>query len=174
MTISLILGISMPATTVYVILATLVAPSLAHLGVTPLAAHMFVFYFGIISTITPPVALTAYAASAIGGGSAIRVSVKAFLLGFSSYAIPFVLVYAPEIMLTADIPSALLRFAICIAAVFAISLFFVGFIRVKLTVPCRVLAGITGLFLITPNLESDLAGFLLLALVLVMHRFRKI
>ncbi|CAK7004459.1 MAG: hypothetical protein DELT_00174 [Desulfovibrio sp.] len=173
MVISLILGMGMPATAVYVILATLVAPSLERLGVTPLAAHMFVFYFGIISTITPPVALTAYAAAAVGGGNALRVSVKAFLLGVSSYAIPFVLVYAPEMMLTADIPSALLRFGVCIAAVYAISLFLIGFIRVQLTVPCRVLAGVAGLFLMTPNLNADLVGFLLLGLVLFMHSFRK-
>ena len=174
MAISLILGMGMPATAVYVILATLVAPTLVQLGVTPLAAHMFVFYFGIISTITPPVALTAYAASAVGGGNAMRVGLRAFLLGFSSYAIPFVLVYAPEMMLTASIPAALFRFAVCITAVFAISLAYIGFIRVQLTVPCRVLAGIAGLFLITPNIESDLAGFLLLLLVLIMHRFRKV
>ena len=173
MVISLILGMGMPATAVYLILATVVAPSLIQLGVTPLAAHMFVFYFGIISSITPPVALTAFAAAAVGGGDSMRVAAKAFVLGIAAYCIPYVLVYAPEMMLTGSVTAALVRFAISIAAVFAVALAVVGYIRVQLTLVCRLLAGIAGLLLITPNLATDFAGFGLLALVLVMHHMRK-
>lgn len=173
MAISLVLGMGLPATAVYLILATVVAPSLVQLGVMPLAAHMFVFYFGIISSITPPVALTAYAAAGVGGGDSVRVGFHAFTLGVAAYCIPFVLVYAPEMMLTGDIPQALLRFAISVAAVFAFALATVGFLRVRLTRVCRMLAAIAGLLLITPNLTTDLVGFALLLLVLFMHRFRR-
>jgi TRAP transporter 4TM/12TM fusion protein len=173
MLISLVLGMGMPATAVYIILATLVAPSLVQLGVAPLAAHMFVFYFGIISTITPPVALTAYAAAAVGGGDGVRVGFNAFILGIAAYSIPFVFVYAPEILLTAAYSQAQLRFAVCLAAVYAISLALIGFIRARLTLPCRVLAGAAGILLITPSLLTDLLGFSLLILVLAMHRLRK-
>lgn len=173
MGISLILGMGMPATAVYLILATLVAPSLIRLGVTPLAAHMFVFYFGIVSTITPPVALTAYAAAAVGGGDGVRVGFKAFGLGLAAYSIPFVLVYAPELMFTGTVFQALVRFAVSIAAVYAIALAGVGFIRMPLSTPCRVLAALAGLFLMTPNFTSDLIGFALLGLVLFMHHLRR-
>ncbi|SBW03219.1 TRAP transporter, 4TM/12TM fusion protein [uncultured delta proteobacterium] len=173
MVVSLILGMGMPATAVYLILATLAAPSLVQLGVHPLAAHMFVFYFGIISTITPPVALTAYAAAAVGGGAPLRVGTKAFVLGIAAYCIPFVLVYAPEMMLIGSIPAALLRFAISIAAVYAVALATVGFLVKKMAPGCRALAALAGLLLITPNLTTDFLGFGLLVLVHVMHYLRR-
>lgn len=173
MVVSLILGMGMPATAVYLILATLAAPSLVQLGVQPLAAHMFVFYFGIISTITPPVALTAYAAAAVGGGDPVRVGAKAFVLGIAAYCIPFVLVYAPEMMLTGSIPAALLRFAISIAAVYAVALATVGFLAKKMAPGCRILAALAGLLLITPNLTTDFLGFGLIVLVHVMHYLRR-
>lgn len=172
MAISLVLGMGMPATALYLVLATVVAPSLILLGVTPLAAHMFVFYFGIVSTITPPVALTAYAAAAVGGGDGVRVGFKAFLLGIAAYCIPYVLVYAPEMMLISSVPLALLRFSISIAAVLAFSVATVGFIKVQVSRPCRILAAVAGVLLITPNLTTDLAGFLCLLLVFAMHRIR--
>lgn len=173
MILSLILGMGMPATAVYLILATLAAPSLVQLGVEPLAAHMFVFYFGIISTITPPVALTAYAAAAVGGGDPMRVGLKAFTLGIAAYCIPFVLVYAPEMMLTGSVSAALLRFFICIAAVYAVALAAVGFLHRQMVPVCRVLAALAGILLITPNLLADFLGFGLLVLVHVMHYLRK-
>lgn len=173
MAISLILGMGMPATAVYLILATLAAPPLIDLGVDPLAAHMFVFYFGIISTITPPVALTAYAAAAVGGGDPMRVGAKAFVLGIAAYCIPFVLVYAPEMIHLTPLPSALLRFVICIAAVYAVALASVGFFRTRMAPACRILAAFAGLLLITPHLAADFAGVALLALVHVMHYLKK-
>ncbi len=173
MLISLILGMGMPATAVYLILATLVAPSLVSLGVNPLAAHMFVFYFGIISTITPPVALTAYAAAAVGGGDPFRVGMRAFILGIAAYCIPFVLVYAPEMMLIGSVSDALLRFAVCIAAVYAVALATVGFLRRQMALACRVLAALAGIMLMTPSLATDIAGFGLLLLVHIMHYLRK-
>lgn len=173
MVVSLVLGMGMPATAVYLILATLAAPSLIQLGVEPLAAHMFVFYFGIISTITPPVALTAYAAAAVGGGDPVRVGVKAFILGIAAYCIPFVLVYAPEMMLTGSISAAILRFVISICAVYAFALASVGFLRKQMATMCRMLAALAGLLLITPNLTTDFLGFAVLALVHVMHHIRK-
>ena len=173
MAISLVLGMGLPATAVYLILATLVAPSLVHLGVMPLAAHMFVFYFGIISTITPPVALTAYAAAAVGGGDPVRVGAKAFILGIAAYCIPFVLVYDPTMMLTGSIPAALLRFTICIAAVYAVALASVGFFRVQMAPFCRLLAAFSGFLLITPHLYADFLGFATLVLVHIMHHMRK-
>lgn len=173
MVISLILGMGMPATAVYLILATLAAPPLIDLGVDPLAAHMFVFYFGIISTITPPVALTAYAAAAVGGGDPMRVGAKAFVLGIAAYCIPFVLVYAPEMIHLTPLPAALLRFIICIAAVYAVALASVGFFRTRMAPACRILAALAGLLLITPHLAADFAGVVLLALVHLMHYLKK-
>src|SRR5690606_11041129 len=86
---SIILGMGLPATAVYIILATLAAPALQRLGVPAMAAHMFVFYFGIISTITPPVALTAYAAAGVGQADPTKVGWLACKLGILAYIVPF-------------------------------------------------------------------------------------
>ena len=174
MVISLILGLGMPATAVYLVLATLAAPILVNLGVDPLAAHMFVFYFGIVSTITPPVALTAYAAAAVGGGDPVRVCLHAFVLGIAAYCIPFVLIYAPEMMLMGSIVDGLIRFGICIAAVYAVALATVGFLDRQLSLPSRILAALAGILLITPSIPADILGFGLLALVHIMHRLHRI
>ena len=170
MGISLLLGLGMPATAVYLVLATLAAPILVNLGVDPLAAHMFVFYFGIVSTITPPVALTAYAAAAVGGGDPVRVCLHAFILGIAAYCIPFVLVYSPEIMLMGSITNGLVRFFICIAAVYAIALATVGFLDKQLSLLCRVLAALAGVLIIIPHVVSGILGFGLLALLHITHR----
>ncbi len=172
MIISLVLGMGLPATAVYLILATLLAPSLINLGVAPIAAHMFVFYFGIISTITPPVALTAYAAAAVGGGDAVRVGFIAFRLGLAAYSIPFILVYAPELLFSGDAPAIALRFAFSLAAVYALALASIGYQREHISMPRRLLAAAAGLLLITPDLSTDIPGTILLLLVLFARRRR--
>ncbi len=163
MAISLILGMGLPATAVYLILATLLAPSLVKLNVSPMAAHLFVFYFGIISTITPPVALTAYAAAAVGGGDAVRVGFTAFRLGFAAYGIPFIWIYAPELLLNGDPALIAARLTSSLAAVFALALANIGHWQRPLNGPCRVLAAAAGALLITPNIFSDILGAILLA-----------
>ncbi len=167
MFMSLVLGMGLPATAVYLILASLAAPILVKLGVLPLAAHMFVFYFGIISTITPPVALTAYAAAGVGGGEPTRVGIIAFCLGVAAYIIPFILVYAPSLMLVGSIWEGLVRFAISLVAVYAIALATMGHLRRPMRRFSRFLAAVGGLLLIAPTMLSDLLGAGLVGAVLM-------
>jgi TRAP-type uncharacterized transport system fused permease subunit len=103
----------------------------------------------------------------------VRVGVNAFILGIAAYCIPFVLVYAPEMMLTGTIPAALLRFAISIAAVYAVALATVGFLARRMAPACRMLAALAGVLLITPSLATDFLGVGLLALVHAMHYRRR-
>ena len=172
MGISLVLGMGLPATAVYIILATLLTPSLVKLGAPPLAAHMFVFYYGTISTITPPVALTAYAAAAVGGGDSVRVGFLAFRMGLAAYGIPFILIYAPELMLTGSISAALLRFVVSLAAVYALALASVGHWRETLNLGRRLLAFAAGVLLIMPTLITDILGSVLLGGILLLRKQR--
>ena len=96
---SLILGMGSPTTANYVITSTIAAPAIIALQVPELAAHMFVFYFGIVADITPPVALAAFAASGISGGEPIRTGINSSKLAIAAFIIPYMFVFSPELLM---------------------------------------------------------------------------
>jgi TRAP transporter 4TM/12TM fusion protein len=97
--VSIILGMGMPTTAVYVLLAVLVAPGLAKLGIMPIAAHLFIFYFGMLSMITPPVCIASYAAATIGKTDPIKTGWEAMRLCSIAYVVPFLFVFSPSLLL---------------------------------------------------------------------------
>jgi TRAP transporter 4TM/12TM fusion protein len=97
--VSIILGMGMPTTAVYVLLAVLVAPGLSKLGIAPIAAHLFIFYFGMLSMITPPVCLASYAAASIGKTDPVRTGWEAMRLCTIAYVVPFLFVFSPSLLL---------------------------------------------------------------------------
>ena len=99
MGIAILLGMGMPTTAAYAVAASVVAPGLQQLGLPPLVAHFFVFYYSVISAITPPVALAAYAGAAIAGSRAMPTSVTAFKLGLAAFIVPFMFVYSPGLLM---------------------------------------------------------------------------
>lgn len=96
---SLILGMGLPSAVCYLLLATLVGPVLGQLGVVPLAAHLFIFYFGMMSMVTPPVALAAYTAASIAGAGILASSMAAFRIALIGFVLPFLFVYHPELLM---------------------------------------------------------------------------
>ncbi|MEM7587415.1 MAG: TRAP transporter large permease subunit, partial [Acidobacteriota bacterium] len=104
---SIVLGMGLPSAVCYLLLATLIGPALGGLGVPPLAAHLFIFYFGLMSMVTPPVALAAYTAASIAGSSIMRTAFTAFRFSLAGFALPYLFVYRPELlMLSSDGGSA--------------------------------------------------------------------
>jgi len=99
MCISILLGMGMPTTAAYAVAASVVAPGLIDIGIQPLIAHFFVFYFAVVSAITPPVALASYAASGISGANAMQTSVTSFKIGLAAYIVPFMFFYSPGILM---------------------------------------------------------------------------
>ena len=99
MIISVLLGMGMPTTAAYAVAASVVAPGLIKLDISPLVAHMFVFYYAVISAITPPVALAAYAGAAIAGSEPMHTSVTAFVYGMAAFLVPFMFFYSPALLL---------------------------------------------------------------------------
>ncbi len=99
MVIAILLGMGMPTTAAYAVAASVVAPGLIKLGISPLVAHMFVFYYAVISAITPPVALAAYAGAAIAGSDPMRTSVTSFKYGMAAFLVPFMFFYSPALLL---------------------------------------------------------------------------
>ena len=171
---SLILGMGVPTTANYVITSTIAAPALLQLGVPILAAHMFVFYFGIIADITPPVPLAAYAGSAISGGEPLRTGVNASKLGIAAFIIPYVFVLSPEILgIDASLTSIVITTCTALIGMTGVSAGMIGYLAAKTNLFERLLLLGGGLLLIDPRLTTDAVGIGILAFVLFLQLMRK-
>ncbi|OWV31166.1 C4-dicarboxylate ABC transporter permease [Halomonas campaniensis] len=102
MLISILLGMGMPTTAAYAVAASVIAPGLQDIGIPPLVAHFFVFYYAVISAITPPVALASYAAAAIAGSDPLKTSITSFKFGLAAFVVPFLFYYSPAILMQGD------------------------------------------------------------------------
>jgi len=149
--ISIILGMGMPTVSVYVLTATLIAPSLIKLGVTPMAAHMYVMYFGMLSMITPPVAIAAYAAANIARVSGWTTGWTAVVVGWSTFFIPFLFVLEPSLLMQGSAPLIVWQFARNLLGIFVGTAAIVGFAFGPLVLPMRLLFGAAALAILIPQ-----------------------
>jgi TRAP transporter 4TM/12TM fusion protein len=143
--VCVLLGMGMPTSGVYVLLAALIAPSIVEAGVDPLAAHLFILYFGMMSMITPPVALAAFAASAITNANPFSTGVAAMRMGWAAYVVPFVFVVSPSLLLQGEVSTITVDMVLSLAGIFAVSVGIVGYFGGGLSPIMRVLAVIVGL-----------------------------
>ncbi len=155
---AIILGMGLPTTAAYLILATVVAPALSKLGVSLLTAHMFVFFYGCVSTITPPVALASYVAAGIAGADINRVGWTAFLYGITCYILPFAFFYGPALLMQGSVATVVLAGISGLLGVFCIASFVVGQFRQSLQPWQRAVLALAGVLLLIPGLLTDLAG----------------
>jgi TRAP transporter 4TM/12TM fusion protein len=165
--ISIILGMGMPTSAIYLLLATMIAPSLVKLGVHPIAAHMFVLYFGLMSMITPPVALAAFAAASLAGAPAMATGMTAVRLGWIAYIIPFVFVLSPALLMQGDAIHIVTAAVTAVAGVWITSCGFVGWLMRPINPAIRVLVCVAGIALLLPahripfGIEINVGGALL-------------
>lgn len=166
----IILGMGVPTTANYVIMATTTAPILAIFGLPPLAAHMFVFYFGIVADITPPVALAAYAGSAIAGSNPLKTGVTATRLAITAFIIPYIFAFNPKMLfINATAWEIVLIIVTSCIGIFAISAALEGHMFRKLRfyeIPALI-AG--GLLMIYPGVVTDVIGLFLVAAIVVLQ-----
>jgi TRAP transporter 4TM/12TM fusion protein len=158
--ISIILGMGMPTISVYVLTATLLAPSLVKLGVTPMAAHMYVMYFGMLSMITPPVAIAAYAAANIARVSGWTTGWTAMVVGWSTFFIPFLFVLEPSLLM--DGPAWLIawNFVRNVLGIYVGTAAIVGFAFTVLSLPLRIAMAISAVTILVPPNAFPGAGML--------------
>ena len=171
---SLILGMGAPTTANYVITSTIAAPAIIMLGVPDLSAHLFVFYFGIIADITPPVALAAFAAAAISGGEPIKTGIESSKLAIAAFIIPYMFVYSPELLLI----DTTWYYAIWVVVtafigMIAIGAGVVGYWYRKIFWYERILAIVAGLLLIDPGGMTDLIGLTIFAALIAIQFITK-
>jgi TRAP-type uncharacterized transport system fused permease subunit len=169
---SLILGMGLTTTSCYVILAVLGGPALIKLGVSPMAAHLFIFYFGIISAITPPVALAAYTAAGLAGANPVKTGFYAFKLGMAAFILPYIFVYGPALILEGPVSEVIIAIIAAIIGVYLFAVALQGWMLVRLSFWERALALPGGLCLIFPGWRTDLIG-LALGLTVFFIQFAK-
>ena len=158
MVVSLILGMGLPTTGAYILASALGVPVLTKLGFEPLAAHLFVFYYAIISNITPPVALAAYAAASIAGSNPNRTGFTACRLGFLAFVTPFAFCYDPGILLQRDLIGNIYGIVACIAACFGFGFAMEGYLNRLLAPWERALFVVFGCMGLHPNPVITTAG----------------
>lgn len=159
----IVLGMGVPTTANYCIMAATCAPILVRMGVPTLAAHFFVFYFGIVADITPPVALAAYAGSAIAKANPMKTAFTASKLAIAVFIVPYVFCFNPAMLLIDTTPLKVVQiFITSLIGVFGLSSSLEGFLSVKMSVLVRVLMAAGGLMLIDPSLMTDVVGILLI------------
>jgi TRAP transporter 4TM/12TM fusion protein len=170
--ICIVLGMGMPTTGVYVLLAALVAPSLIEAGVAKLPAHMFILYFGMMSMITPPIALAAFAAASISRADPMKTGYVAMRMGWVAYVIPFLFVLSPTLLMIGPAWKIAQNVATATIGVYVVSVAMVGFFTRPLGAVTRVLLAIGGLAAVFPDTaigaggSVDIAGLVLSAIIL--------
>jgi len=156
----ILMGAGLPTTALYIMLATVAQPALATLGVPPLASHLFVLYYGVISEITPPVCASAYAAAGIAGSNPLRTGVSAFTLGIGKLIVPMVFVYSPAMLVV--LPdyftwAAFLETTLtCALGVLMLAISVSAYWIAPMPGIFRTLIALAGIFMVAPGLESDL------------------
>jgi TRAP transporter 4TM/12TM fusion protein len=162
--VCILLGCGVPTTANYIIMVTIAAPALGMLGVAPLVAHFFVFYYGVLADITPPVAVAAYAGASMAGADPFKTGNTAFRLGLAKALVPFVFVYSPAMLIVTKAftwGDFVETVAGCIVGIVMLAVAVTGFGLVRLPSWERWLLGIASLLVIAPNRLATLVGLLL-------------
>jgi len=170
---SLILGMGLTTTAVYITVAALVVPSLVEMGVVPIAAHLFAFYFGLVSAITPPVALASFAAAGIAGSNPMRTGAVSFRIGLAKYILPLVFVYDPGMLFVGDAWQVLWGIARGFLGIYALTITTEGFLFSRVGILGRLLAAASAVLLFYPRVETDVVGVAGLILLVIFYKLRE-
>jgi TRAP transporter 4TM/12TM fusion protein len=171
--VCVLLGMGMPTIGVYVLVATLIAPAMVESGIAPMAAHMYVLYFGMLSFITPPVCIAAFAAASIARSDPMATGFAATRFGWSAFVVPFLFLASPSLLLDGPVWDLAHDISTALCGVWLVSVGLVGYLFRKLEMVSRVLFAVAGIALLIPasafsgGLWTDVAGVVLGGAILV-------
>ena len=169
----IVLGMGVPTTATYCIMASTCAPILIQLGLSRVASHFFVFYFGIVADITPPVALAAYAGSAIAKSDPMRTGVNATKLAIAGFIIPYIFALEPSLLLMdKGALDAVLNIATSAIGMFGVAMGLEGYLRGRIAWPLRILVVAGGLLLFYPGILTDIVGVVIVGAVVAFQLLR--
>ncbi|MEW5920855.1 MAG: TRAP transporter fused permease subunit [Bacillota bacterium] len=175
---SLVLGMGLPSVVCYILLATLVGPALAQLGVEPILGHLFLFYFGMLAMVTPPIAFAAFAGAAIAGGKPMQTAIWSAKLALPGFVIPFVWVYNPAMVLIGPLWDTIFTILVAIVGIVAIGAASVGYFKTRLDYINRLAFLIGGIMVLfgTVHFWALVLGVLILSLagVTIFVKTRKV
>jgi len=170
--VCILMGCGIPTTANYIIMVTVAAPTLGLLGVAPIVAHFFVFYYGVLADITPPVALAAYAASGMAGSDPFKTGNTAFRLGMGKALVPFVFVFAPSLLLMApgfSWQEFAVAFVGCVLGITFLAAAMSDYLIVRMRTWERLVCAAAALLMVVPGIASTLTGIALTSPVLLRH-----
>ena len=170
---SIILGMGLPTVAAYIVQVPLTIPALIELGVSPLAAHMFVFYFAALSAITPPVALAAFAGAGLAGSDPMKTGLTAVRLGLAAFIVPYMFVYGETLLLVGSTPDIILSVITSIIGIIGLACAAEGWLLRHAYWYERVVLAIGSILMVIPGFTTDIIGIVLLALVFVFQKFIK-
>ena len=174
MLIAMLLGMGMPTTAAYAVAASVVAPGLVELGIPPLTAHFFVFYFAVVSAITPPVALASYAAAGISGANPMETSVASFKIGIAAFIVPFMFFYNGALLMQGDWVNIFRAGVTAVVGVYLLSSAVQGwFMETRSAWFMRIGLTLAALLMIEGGLKTDAAGISLVVILYLVQRFIK-
>jgi TRAP transporter 4TM/12TM fusion protein len=169
MIVSLVLGMGLPTSAVYVVLATLVVPAMTTLGVDPMAAHMFALYFGVLANVTPPVAIASYTGATIAGANANKTGLIAFRLSLAGFIMPFMWVYNPALLMKGSVGEVGLAASTATLGIIALAASIQGYLIASATMFHRIILFGGAMLLITSGWKTDLLGLSLVATVILLQ-----
>lgn len=179
MVTAIILSLGLPSTALYIVVAVTAAPALINAGINPLAAHFFVFWFGALSNVTPPVALAAYTAAGIAGADPMKTSWTALKLALPGFIVPFMIVYNPILIMqdpaggTASLVSVIVPFTTALIGIFGLAIAINNFYNTKLIIIERIGFFVGSMMMIKPGLLTDGIGIVILASMMLLHLARE-
>ena len=168
-----LMGAGLPTTALYIMLSAIATPALAQLGVPPLAAHLFVLYYGVLADLTPPVCVSAYAAGGIAGANPFKTGMTAFRLGNAKVLVPFVFVYSPAMLIVIPEYFSWSEYAsvtiTCLIGIVLLGAALIGYLIAPMGKPLRILLAVGAVLIVAPSMETNLWGLALAAPVLVQQ-----
>jgi TRAP-type uncharacterized transport system fused permease subunit len=172
--ISLILGMGLPTTAKYIVLATIAAPVLVKLGVPLIAAHLFIFYFGVIAEVTPPVALTSYAAAAVAGSPSVETALQGLRLSFAAFLVPFLFIYNLNLLMyKASFIPLMLTISTSLIGILCLGVGLGGYFITNCKWYERGLLVFASVSLIFYGVITDLVGIVILVIIYFAQKQRK-
>lgn len=170
MLVSIIMGMGLPTSACYIIVATFIAPAMVKMGVTPMAAHLFAFYYACLSTITPPVALASYAAASVAKCNPMKVGIESVRLGSAGFIVPFMFVFGNGLLLEGSIVAVLQAIITAALGGYALSVGLTGYQFTAVSILMRTVYLATALLLIAQGSITDVVGLVLLVAASFINR----
>lgn len=172
MVVCIILGMGLPSVAAYVVAQSVMAPALIQVGVAPLAAHLFIFYFAIISAITPPIALAAFAGAGIAGANPFETAWQALRFGAAAFVVPYMFVYGPALLLETDVLTTLMALVTAALGIYLLAASIQGYLLTVASYFLRLITFASALAFMMPGWQSDAVG-LGVSTVVITYQWRR-